>query len=443
MLMGILRAQGSAGSMLSDRADEGHRESTRDSMNPMNTGSQTDTFASTRAARACARALGWMLVCCALLWSSSAVAQQSQRSTAVLNIEGSGIDAETTSTLTSIMRNEAQQTMYQVVNSSPVNLSDIVILLGCDASSVECLSMAATQLEVQILIYGVVTREGSDYRLRVEIFDNTNQKITHRLQKTVTSQDDLLVAYRRELEKFFKDLRAEQLSASLTITSNVRGAMVKLNGEDVGITPFDRTGLKPGVYSIEVSKEGFTTWNTEIELAERATMRMRAPLQKKRSPVVEKKDPDNTGTKGDTNANNGSGTGSTGVGSQVEIPDSGTSDTNWGGWSLVTVGVVSLGGSGVMAALFRGIERDINQRNQEGTLTQEEYRSLIERGESYELSHRILLGVGIASVVGGTAWLLVGKERKTSELQRMRPLPQPRRFEVHAAPNGVTGVIRF
>ena len=96
-----------------------------------------------------------------------------------------------------------------------------------------------------------------------------------------------------------------------------------------------------------------------------------------------------------------------------------------------------------MAALFRGIERDINQRNQEGTLTQEEYRSLIERGESYELSHRILLGVGIASVVGGTAWLLVGKERKTSELQRMRPLPQPRRFEVHAAPNGVTGVIRF
>ncbi|MEC9399056.1 MAG: PEGA domain-containing protein [Myxococcota bacterium] len=379
-----------------------------------------------------------------MLAPTTAAAQQTQRSTAVLNIEGSGIDAETTSTLTSIMRNEAQQTMYQVVNTTAVNLSDIVVLLGCDASSVACLRQAAEQLEVQVLIYGIVTREGDSYRLRVEIFDNATQKVTHRLQKTVTDQDDIIFTYRRELEKFFGDLREEQLAASLTITSNVRGANVKLNGEDVGITPFERTGLSPGVYAIEVSKEGFTTWNTEIELAERADMRMRAPLQKKRSPVVVDKGDTGDGS-GTNNAN--SGNGSTGTGnnlkSTVEIPDNGTADTNWGGWSLLTVGAFSMAGSGVMALLFRGIERDIDQRNQDGSLDQEEYDSLIQRGESYELSHKILLGVGAAGMVGGTVWLLVGNERQSSELQRSDRAPRARSLELRAAPGGVSGVIRF
>ena len=443
--------------MLEICADEGSKRSARDSMNRLNTRSKATTPG--RAAAVCdrtrARRSGWLfsaiLHLCLLgalslvmLAPDTAMAQQAQRPTAVLNIEGSGIDAETTSTLTSIMRNEAQQTMYQVVNTTAVNLSDIVVLLGCDASSVACLRQAAEQLEVQVLIYGVVTREGDSYRLRVEIFDNNTQKVTHRLQKTVTNQDDIIFTYRRELEKFFGDLRKEQLAASLAITSNVRGATVKLNGEDVGITPFERTGLTPGLYAIEVSKEGFTTWNTEVELAERSNMRMRAPLQKKRSPVVV----DNGDTKnGSGNANAGTGNGSTGTGnnlkSTVEIPDGGTADTNWGGWSLLTVGAFSMAGSGVMALLFKGIERDIDQRNQDGSLSPEEYDALIQRGESYELSHRILLGVGVAGMVGGTVWLLVGKERQSGELRRPDRAPRAHSVELRAAPNGVSGVIRF
>lgn len=359
---------------------------------------------------------GWMP-------TTSAMAQdQSQRSTAVLNVEGQGIDADVVGTLTEILRREVQQNMYQVVNSTPVNLSDIVVLLGCDASSNECLKGAAEQLDVQVLVYGVVTREQDVYRVRVELFDRAQRKVTHRMQETVPLGGDLIITYRRAVEQFFGQLRKEQLAASVTITSNVRGASVRLNGEDVGTTPFERTGLAPGLYVIEVSKPGFSSWNTEVELGERARMSMRAPLQKERvaTPV------DTVITPPAANQ----------AGTSVSIPQERDDQVNWGGWSLVTLGGASLAGSGVMALLFKGIERDIDTRNADGTLTRTDYDALVGRGRSYELSHRILLGAGLVSVVGGTAWLLIKSEQKSALL----PVQS---MEVHASPAGLSGVLRF
>jgi hypothetical protein len=181
------------------------------------------------------------------------IAQES-RATAVLNVEAEGADKQLTATLTSILRNEAQQLQgYRVVNKAAINLSEIIVVLGCEASSAQCLTQAAQQLNATTLIYGNLTRDGADWRLKVEIFDAEQQRITYRLQSTIAGKDDLVVAYRSEIERFMRSVREQKDAPKLVINSNVRGAKVKINGEPVGTTPFEREGLKVGMVDLEVS----------------------------------------------------------------------------------------------------------------------------------------------------------------------------------------------
>lgn len=366
---------------------------------------------------------------------SQVFAQGGGRSTAVLNIEATGVDRDTAETLTSIVRSEAQQTLdYQLVNSTPINLSEVVLLLGCDASSVECLSLASDELSAGILIYGMITKEASAYRLKVEIFDAGQAKVTHRLQKTIGLEKDLLLTSRRELETFFKQLRDEKLAATLVITSNVRGAEVFLNDESFGTTPLDRGGIKPGSYKVEVKKEGFIPWTVELEFGPSDKVSLRAPLKKKPAETVVIKDPpkgnDPKGTGGDGKV----GGDPNGVDTTVEIPTDDERSVNWGGWSLVSVGAMSLAGSGLTVYLMRQLSADLNAQLADGTLTPEAATTGNQRGENYEFAHKVLLGAGIGSLLVGSVWLISSdgapKRRQTT-------------FELRAAPNGVSGVVRW
>lgn len=351
------------------------------------------------------------------------VCAQSTRSTAVLNIEAEGLDANTVDTLTSIVRSEAQQIHdYQVVDSTPVNLSEIVVLLNCSASSTQCLMQAASQLDAQVLIYGSLQQEGAQYRLRLEVFDAQEEQVTHRLQKLISAKDDLVVSYRRELEQFFRRVEKEQALATLSITSNVRGAQVSLNGEPLGTTPLERADIEPGAYTISVSKEGFSAWSVEVELEKRGQMSLRAPLKKQTSSPTARADasiPRPTTSDIDTS---------------VDVSTTTSGGTNWGAWSLVTIGGLTLAGSGVMALLMQGVEEDLQSKFDEGTLTPSERDRLYDRGESYEFSHRVLLGVGLAGVGVGIGWLILGNSSETERASRV---------SIQAAPRGVSATVRW
>ena len=239
----------------------------------------------------------------------------------------------------------------------------------------------------------------------------------------------MVVAFRRELEQFFRQLRQEQQQASLSISSNVRGATIRLNGEAVGTTPLEDLRVVPGNYTIEVTKQGFSTWEAEMTLDERARMTLRAPLQRQRQPEPEPEpaaslpDPGAPREPRDT---------------IVEIDPPPRDDVNWGGWSLVTIGGVALAGSGVMALLMNGVEQEMRQKFDDGTLTPSERDQLQERGESYELSHRLLLGVGAAGVVVGGLWLLLDGGSGSGDEEAARP-----RLELRAGPAGISGAVRF
>jgi hypothetical protein len=60
--------------------------------------------------------------------------------------------------------------------------------------------------------------------------------------------------------------RSIQGTGVVSIKSNPDGAEVFIDGESKGTTNFDLTDLKPGKYTIKISKDGFSTWKKEIQV---------------------------------------------------------------------------------------------------------------------------------------------------------------------------------
>lgn len=377
------------------------------------------------------------------------VLAQQAKSIAVLNIEGEGVDRDTADTLSSVVRNEAQQiAQYQVVNATSINLSEVVVLLGCDVSNIDCLVQAAEQLDATMLVYGRIIKEQGSYRLRLAIFDANLLKITYRMQKVIPFSDDLVFEARQEIETFFQGVKKEQTAARLTLSSNVRGAQVLLDGEPIGITPLEQQAISPGSYKLEVQKEGFTSWSVEMEFAERDQIKLRASLKPLPRDTVAGQD-DGTG-KGDGGAAavvttvpdatteqqaRRGGTGG-GIGEDLDVRSQ-RNGVNVGAVSLVSIGGVGLIASGITALRMNRLSEDLTARAQRGELSVSERNEGVERGLALQRTHRVLLGVGAVAVAAGGIWLLVDRPSRDEEVVTFKSLG------VELSPSSIQGVVRW
>src|SRR5690554_1453143 len=184
------------------------------------------------------------LVATLFLWGVSAniaFAQDNDEAlnVAVLNLEGSGVDPQLLDTLTSVLRNEAQQfSSYDIVNQSPINLSEVAIVLGCSSESLPCLGRAAEQLDARVLIFGRVEAIDGAHRVTVAIFDAKSGKIVRQLVRTLREQTqggtgesaDTVIAFRKEVQSLFpSDANpvAEHQPTLLQIDYNVADTAIK------------------------------------------------------------------------------------------------------------------------------------------------------------------------------------------------------------------------
>lgn len=350
---------------------------------------------------------------------------------AVLNLEGPEVDAQLLDTLTSVLRNEAQQfSSYDIVNQSPINLSEVAIVLGCSSESLPCLGRAAEQLDARVLIFGRVEALPGAHRVTVAIFDAQSGKIVRQLVRTLQDEGqagageaaDTVRAFRKEVQTLFPadaNPVAENQPTLLQIDSNVADTAIKLNGTMVGIAPIKRSALPPGVYQIEASRDGYATWTSEVELIAGADVRVWVPMTRAR----EAGEP-------------GQASGIVTV-SPPPVPES--SGPNWGAWGAIGVGGMALAGSGVMALMISQTEDEIDELDANRDASKRdvylsEREGLVDNGQSYELAHRVLLGVGAASVVAGVVWLLVDSG---GESQYSARHADPARWQLGLSTQGV------
>jgi hypothetical protein len=362
-------------------------------------------------------------------FAEPAAAQDSDKvDVAVLNLEGENVDEQLLKTLTAVLRNEAQKRDDYDVNQSSINLSEVLVVLGCGTPNPTCLKQAAEQVEAEVLVYGSVEKKDGRYEVEVEVFEASQKEITQRVVRTLKTGDPV-VEFRRQVRRLFTEDSAED-ETRVQIGSNVEGAKIRIRDTVVGTTPLERKGLPPGRYKIEVFKDGYSTWKATIQLEEGSDIRLWAPLDEKASPQA--------GTDTDTSVGGGSNS-DVSVG-RSSPPKYVTSKTNWGAWSAVGVGGLSLAGSGVMALLMNNTQTDLeNHYDEAGTFDdaaawERRRNELIDQGESYELAHRVLLGVGAVSLTTGVVWLLLDDSSGGESA---------RAIDVHVGPRGASATFRW
>lgn len=330
----------------------------------------------------------------------SAPVQAEQLAAGILNLSGEGVDASLVNTLSSIVRNEAQQVeKYQVVNKYEINLQDILIVLNCSAESTSCMQLVAEQVKARILIYGDIERKGGSFQIELAIFDAESGRILNKLNKTIADTDDPVIAFRQEIETFFARERGAA-TTRVQIGSTVSDAQIFMEDTFVGTVPLERKGLPAGTYTIRVEHPDYEPWTKVLELKQGGDETLWAEL--KARPGAQKNTVVQTRQE---------------VREDIEIKDERVGTVNWGAWSAVGVGGLALVGSGVFAVLMGSVEQQITDESREG-ITERRYTELVDQGEGYETAHRVLLGVGAVGVIGGVTWLLISPDggRKTAEL---------------------------
>ncbi|MBA2660731.1 MAG: PEGA domain-containing protein [Bradymonadaceae bacterium] len=344
--------------------------------------------------------IGWFFLGLLLIISAPRTSSaQESLNVAVLNMEGVDIAPTLLATLTSVLRNEAQQhEKYDVVNQAPINLSEIVVVLGCNPDAISCLRQAAEHINARVLVYGTVAKRAGGFRVTVEIFDAANGRIIHSLGRNLEETQDPVIAFRREIEAFFSTQKALP-ATRLQIGSTVHGAEIKIEDVVVGTAPFERAGLPAGQYKVEVSAPNHNKWTAVVELPEGGDVRLWAPLTRQLEKAAQ---PAHQASKSENNPD-----AQPLVRSQPPPADEVSSAINWGAWSAISVGGLALIGSGVMGWQMIGVEQQIQDESTSGQLTDRRFQELVDRGESYQWAHRVLLGVGVLGVASGVLWLLL------------------------------------
>ncbi len=373
-------------------------------------------------------ALTLAVTTCAWGVAPGLAAAQAAPSAVVLNVEGDGVGSQITGAMTSVVIAEIRNAPeYALVERPRASLSDLALVIGCDAQSADCIASVGEQLGAGALVYGTARSEAGGTRIKIEIFDVSTRRVVHRLQKVVPQQKDVVGTTRAEVAGLFSSMRQAEKAAKLTISSNVRGARVLLNDEPVGSTPFERDGIAPGTYKVTVARDGFVPWQMVAAISEGATLSLRADL--KRDGVVVKNPNPSTDPKPDRDPKpepgkedrgplvvNNPKDGGSGIRDTMRPSDQNDS-LNWGGYGLVGVGGAALIGSGVAAFMMEGVEDDLQQRFENRTLTESERVELTNRGESLQTTHWVLLGVGGVAATAGLIWIIADAASGGGEAQ--------------------------
>ncbi len=81
---------------------------------------------------------------------------------------------------------------------------------------------------------------------------------------------------------------------SLTVNSNLSDAEIWINGKKVGTGEFSSGSVQPGRYRIKVTRDGYRTYETRVDLKEGKSERISAYLKKAEKPVIEPLKPEET-----------------------------------------------------------------------------------------------------------------------------------------------------
>ncbi len=97
----------------------------------------------------------------------------------------------------------------------------------------------------------------------------------------------LTMLLEREGAPIAGDSTAEEAYATMTITSTPSNAIVWIDGDRVGRTPYTNAQTPAGTFQVRVEKDGFTSWSRNVYVEAGMTVPVQAGLESNETPPVE------------------------------------------------------------------------------------------------------------------------------------------------------------
>jgi|GEM_PF-1470923 len=257
----------------------------------------------------------------ALLVCAAAGVAAAKPSIAILGLEvvdktgsPSNDDVNFAKTLTEDLRSRAKVGgPYTLANGGDKELIDLKLLKGCDGEAINCMASIGGDLGADFLMYGSVTKRGSNYDVVIQILDVHAKKKEHVSPSNVATATGG-VALQNFAKKVYNGLTGQADGCTITVkTPGVDRGTIQIGTADRGnITAGTGQilGLSEGKYSISVESPGFHRWTKgEVACTAGENTTVTADLSKDKS---DKGSPPVLGP-GDTGAGTGSGSELTGT----------------------------------------------------------------------------------------------------------------------------------
>ncbi len=164
-------------------------------------------------------------------------------------------------------------------------LEQIAMVFGClESLDPMCLQDIGSSLETTNLIHGKVDETGGDdpgFKVTVTLFDVTNGKTLKTTTAVVPGDKQGSIYLQEASDRIVAELFGEQPKTTIIVQSNVAGAAILLDDEEVGETSSEPVWLRevePGEHVVKVEKAKYETFVKEIDIEKGSRMDIDAPL---------------------------------------------------------------------------------------------------------------------------------------------------------------------
>ncbi len=155
-----------------------------------------------------------------------------------------------------------------------MGLDEAKMTFSCFDETAACMAQVGGLLEVERLVWGHVARKGTGWSLKLRHLDVFKAEMVRSEDVTVVDAPDVVDQLARIAEAFVRgDPLPTRKVAQLTVESDPSGALVLLDGREVGTTPLTMATAH-GQHRLELRSEGMSSARKGIELAADDTVRI-------------------------------------------------------------------------------------------------------------------------------------------------------------------------
>lgn len=226
-----------------------------------------------RASRTIPGILAGVAVALAALLAGPTQAQ-AQSNVVVLGVRSVEGDDEFTRNLTGAIRHAASQIDGWEISDREVTLAQMALAHGCADPDAACMAAIAGALQADYVIYGDVRRTSAgddfDFSLNLHIFNAAEQQIAHSVAETIPGVRRDIDDLREPARRYIAALSGAPRTGTLSVSVNVPGAEVFIDGESAGVTDGEGhltvSDIAAGSRNVRVVAEGHQSFRSTVTI---------------------------------------------------------------------------------------------------------------------------------------------------------------------------------